>query len=295
MVTQGSSTIAVVGGGTMGSGIAQIAATAGFQVRLHDIGKEQLERATATIESSLARLVRGERLAAAAAEEARERLQLTDNLSEALDGATIIIEAVPEILDLKHEVIGRIAAAAPHSLIATNTSQFSITVLAAPLGDIGERFVGMHFFNPPVMMKLVEIIRGHRTSDATLAKAVEFARSLGKEPVVCQKDSPGFITTRAYAALRLECLRILEEGVASAEDIDRALKLGFNLPMGPLELGDFNGLDISLRAFTALAEAHGERFRPTVGLRNMVAAGKLGRKTGEGFYRYDTDGRRIDA
>ncbi len=191
-------------------------------------------------------------------------------------------------------MLGRIASIAPQALIATNTSQFSITVLAAPLGEVGERFVGMHFFNPPVMMKLVEIIRGQRTSDATLNAAVEFARQLGKEPVICQKDSPGFITTRAYAALRLECLRILEEGVATAEDIDRALKLGFNLPMGPLELGDFNGLDVSLRAFTALAEAHGDRFRPTVGLRNMVAAGKLGRKTGEGFYRYDADGSRIE-
>jgi 3-hydroxybutyryl-CoA dehydrogenase len=278
----------------MGSGIAQIAATAGFRVSLHDVGAEALDRAAAAIESSLARLVRGDRLEPALAEETQARLSLTDDFAQALDGAAIVIEAVPEILDLKHEVLGRIASIAPQALIATNTSQFSITVLAAPLGEVGERFVGMHFFNPPVMMKLVEIIRGQRTSDATLDAAVKFARRLGKEPVICQKDSPGFITTRAYAALRLECLRILEEGVATAEDIDRALKLGFNLPMGPLELGDFNGLDISLRAFTALAEAHGDRFRPTVGLRNMVAAGKLGRKTGEGFYRYDADGTRIE-
>jgi 3-hydroxybutyryl-CoA dehydrogenase len=294
MTTESSSSIAVVGGGTMGSGIAQIAATAGFQVSLYDVGAAELDRAAAAIESSLARLARSGRLEPALAEETRARLSLTDDFAQALDGATIVIEAVPEILDLKHEVLGRIAAIAPKALIATNTSQFSITVLAAPLGEIAERFVGMHFFNPPVMMKLVEIIRGQRTSDATLDAAIEFARRLGKESVVCQKDSPGFITTRAYAALRLECLRILEEGVATAEDIDRALKLGFNLPMGPLELGDFNGLDISLRAFTALAEAHGDRFRPTVGLRNMVAAGKLGRKTGEGFYRYDADGSRIE-
>jgi 3-hydroxybutyryl-CoA dehydrogenase len=143
------------------------------------------------------------------------------------------------------------------------------------------------------MMRLVELIRGLATTDETLERARAFAKSLGKEVVVCQKDSPGFITSRAYAAFRLECIRILEEGVATAEDIDTALKLGFNLPMGPLELGDFNGHDTYLHALTALEEAYGERFRPTEGLKAMVAAGRLGRKTGSGFYVYDESGQRI--
>jgi 3-hydroxybutyryl-CoA dehydrogenase len=279
----------------MGAGIAQIAATAGFDVALHDVGAAELERALAAVESSLTRLVGSKRLEPDAAAAARDRLRMTDDLLRAVDGTGIVVEAVPELLDLKHGVLERIVAAAPADcVIATNTSQFSITVLAASLGAAADRFVGMHFFNPPVMMKLVEVVRGERTSDETVDAAVAFAQRLGKETVVCQKDSPGFITTRAYAALRLECLRILEEGVATPEDIDKALKLGFNLPMGPLELGDFNGLDISLRVYSALAEAHGDRFRPTVGLRNMIAAGKLGRKAGEGFYRYDADGKRLE-
>jgi 3-hydroxybutyryl-CoA dehydrogenase len=142
------------------------------------------------------------------------------------------------------------------------------------------------------MMRLVEVVAGTLTRPEEVERAREFGRRLGKEVVVCRKDSPGFITSRAYAILRLECIKMLEEGVASAEDIDTALKLGFNFPMGPLELGDMNGLDTYLHAINGLAEAHGERFRPTVGLKNMVAANRLGRKTGAGFYEYAEDGTR---
>ena len=210
--------------------------------------------------------------------------------------AAVVVEAVPEILELKQEVLATVARVAPEdALLGTNTSQLSITTIGVPLGAAASRLVGTHFFNPPVMMALVELVRGLATSDETFARARAFAESLGKTVVACNKDSPGFITTRAYAALRLECLRMLEEGIASPEDIDTALRLGFNFPMGPLELGDFNGLDSFLRVLTSLEEAYGDRFRPTTGLRNMVAAGRLGRKTGQGFYRYDAAGTRIEA
>ena len=185
--------------------------------------------------------------------------------------------------------IGELAPAG--ALLGTNTSQLSITSIATALGDDAGRLVGIHFFNPPVMMRLVEIISGLQTAPAEVERARALAARLGKEAVVCRKDSPGFFTSRVYAILRLECVRMLEEGVATAQDIDTALKLGFNFPMGPLELGDMNGLDTYLHALEGLTEAYGDRFRPTVGLRNMVAANRLGRKTGAGFYEYDGDGR----
>ena len=277
----------------MGSGIAQVASMSGHDVALCDVGQAELDRAAAAVDHSLVRFVKAERTTPQEAEVSRARLSLTTSLEKALAGAEVVIEAVPEILDLKQEVLGRAAELADGAVLGTNTSQISITRIGSVLGDAAPRLVGIHFFNPPVMMRLVELVRGIATSDDTLERARAFAVGLGKEVVVCRKDSPGFITSRAYAAFRLECLRILEEGVASAEDIDTALKLGFNLPMGPLELGDFNGHDTYLHALTSLQEAYGERFRPTVGLRGMVAAGRLGRKSGIGFYRYDADGNRI--
>jgi 3-hydroxybutyryl-CoA dehydrogenase len=281
--------VAVLGAGTMGAGVAQLAAMHGHEVTARDVTDEQLDRARASIATSLERFARKDRLVGgddAAAVEAR--LTLTTDLAAAVRGADVVIEAVPEVLELKHEVLAQALEHAPaDALIGTNTSQLSITRIAAPFGDDAQRIVGVHFFNPPVMMRLVELIAGLLTSEQTVARAQEFAASLDRETVVCRKDSPGFITSRAYAILRLECLRMLEEGVATAEDIDKAMRLGFNFPMGPLELGDMNGLDTYLHAISALAEAHGDRFRPTVGLKNMVAAGRLGRKTGAGFYEYD--------
>lgn len=286
--------VCVLGGGIMGSGIAQLAATAGDDAVLLDVGEAELGRAFAAVESSLARFVRKGGLSEDEAAAARKRLSGTMELGEAAAGADVVIEAVPEVLDLKRDLWTRVLELAPGSaLLGTNTSQLSITSIAVALGEHAPRLVGMHFFNPPVMMRLVELIAGLRTDPGVVERARAFAEHLGKQVVVCRKDSPGFITSRAYAILRLECVRMLEEGIATAEDIDTALKLGFNFPMGPLELGDMNGLDTYVHAISGLAEAHGERFRPTVGLRNMVAAGRLGRKSGAGFYEYDESGRRV--
>ena len=286
--------IAVIGAGTMGSGIGQISASAGHEVTLQDVSESSLQAADAAITMSLARLVKAGKATEEEAAGARSRLHYVTEIKDAVSDASVVIEAVTERLSVKHAVFAEIIASAPaEALLGTNTSQLSITSIGAVLGDRATNLVGMHFFNPPVMMKLIEVVRGLLTSDATIERAREFATGLGKQVVVCQKDSPGFLTSRVSAIMRLECLRMLEEGLASPEDIDTAIKLAFNHPMGPLELGDYNGLDIYLDAVTGLAEAHGDRFTPTVGLRNMVAAGRLGRKTSHGFYRYGPDGQRI--
>ncbi len=288
-----SDRVAVVGGGIMGNGIAQLAAMAGDEAVIHDVDEAVLPRSRAAMQTSLARFVKRGTLNAVEAREALERITFTTDLPAAVDRAGVVIEAVSELLDVKRQVWTEIVTHAPRSaLLGTNTSQLSITSIASVLDADAHRLVGIHFFNPPVMMRLVELIAGTLTADAEVERARAFAGRLGKEVVVCRKDSPGFITSRAYAILRLECIRMLEEGVATAEDIDTALKLGFNFPMGPLELGDMNGLDTYLQAISSLAVAHGERFRPTVGLRNMVAANQLGRKTGAGFYTYNEDGTR---
>lgn len=285
--------VVVVGAGIMGNGIAQVAAMAGHEATMVDRDPEALARAEATIARSLDRFHAKDRITAEERADVVGRLTTGTDLSEAAALADVVIEAVPEVLELKESVLLQAAEAAPPSaLLGTNTSQLSITRLATTVGDAAERFLGMHFFNPPVMMRLVELVRGLHTSDETVERAREFSRGLGKEVVVCRKDSPGFITTRAYSALRQECMRMLEEGVASVEDIDTALKLGFNFPMGPFELSDFNGVDTYFHVLGHLEEVHGDRFRPTPTLRTMVAAGRLGRKTGQGFYRYNADGTR---
>ncbi|MDO9407705.1 3-hydroxyacyl-CoA dehydrogenase family protein [Patulibacter sp.] len=283
--------VAVLGAGIMGNGIAQLAVMAGDEAVAYDVAAPQLDRAGAAVEKSLARFVKSGRRTQEQADADRARLTFTTDLAEAVTGADVVIEAAPEILDLKQDLWRQVLEHAPaEALLGTNTSQLSITSIAAALGDEAHRLVGVHFFNPPVMMRLVEVIAGLQTDPAQVDRAKAFGEHVGKQVVVCRKDSPGFITSRAYAILRLECVRMLEEGVATAEDIDTALKLGFNFPMGPLELGDMNGIDTYVHAISGLEHAHGDRFRPTVGLRNMVAAGRLGRKTGAGFYDYDDEG-----
>ena len=283
--------VLVIGSGIMGNGIAQVSAMSGHETTLQDISAEQLDKARGTIETSLARFEKKGKIDGAGVAATWERLTLSEDLAGAADGAEVIVEAVPEKLELKREVIATAAAAAtPEALLGSNASQLSISKIAAGLGDTAPRIVGLHFFNPPVMMRLVEIVAAVRTSERTLERASEFCGSIGKETVICRKDTPGFITTRAYVALRLECIRILDEGIASAADIDKAMKLGFNLPMGPLELGDFNGLDTNLSVMEGMTEAYGERFRPPAAFKTMVSAGMLGRKTGAGFYDYSEDG-----
>jgi 3-hydroxybutyryl-CoA dehydrogenase len=278
----------------MGTGIAQLAAMTGHEVKLHDVSATQLSKAGQEVDRSLARFVKAGKMTETDADASRSRISHTGELSSAVADADVIVEAVPEILELKQQVLAEVLTCAPsHALLGTNTSQLSITKIGAELGPAASRLVGLHFFNPPVMMRLVELIAGLQTAADTLDRARAFATRLGREVVVCRKDSPGFITSRAYAILRLECVRMLEEGIATADDIDTALKLGFNFPMGPLELGDMNGLDTFLHALDGLSEAHGDRFRPTVGLRNMVAAGRHGRKSGLGYYAYDAEGRRV--
>lgn len=288
--------VAVVGAGIMGGGIAQVAAMAGHDVALRDVGDEPLARGRAAVDDSLARFVRSGKLTEQAAGEIAERIAWTTDLEQAVAGVEVVVEAVPEVLDLKRSVLTAVAAAAPsEAILGTNTSQLSISSIGAALGDDAERLVGMHFFNPAVLMRLVELVRGLRTSDETLNRAREFAELLGKEVVVCRKDSPGFLTSRISAILRQEAIRMLDEGLADAADIDRAIRLAFNHPMGPLELGDYNGLDTYLHALEGLAAAHGERFRPPVSLRNMVEAGRLGRKSGAGFYDYAEDATSPDS
>ena len=287
--------VAVLGAGTMGSGIAQLAAMHGHQVQNYDVTAGALDRAAQSVAASFRRFVRADRLDEDAVARATARISYGLDLPAAVASADVVVESVLEQLPLKRSVLHEAAQAAPDTcLLGSNTSQLSITAIAAGVDrETAPRVVGMHFFNPPVLMKLFELTRGQLTSDDTVKRTRAFAESLDREVVVLKKDIPGFITTRVSAAVRLECLRILEEGVASAEDIDKACKLGLNFPMGPLELGDFNGLDTFLSAAESLAAAHGDRYRPPAVLRNMVMAGLYGRKTGEGFYKYDADGRRL--
>lgn len=278
--------VAVIGAGTMGSGIAQLCAMHGLSVALVETQQDFLDRGTANIKKSLDRFVKSQKITSADSDAALARIRPSLSLEEAVATVDLVFEAVPEKLELKQDIFRRISkSAASHVIIATNTSQLSITSLALS-ADHPENVIGTHFFNPPVLMKLIEVIKGLKTSDETLRITLELCERLGKEVAVCNRDTVGFITSRAAAALRMECIRIYEEGIASIEDIDRAMRLGFNHPMGPFELADFNGLDVSLLNGLSLKEAYGERFNPPQSLRVRVNAGQLGRKTGSGWYDY---------
>jgi len=287
--------VTVIGAGTMGSGIAQVCAMADHEVRLFDSNADKIPVATDMMRSSLDRIYAKGGLRGDSSQGVLDRIQPMSSIGSACGGADVIFESVVERIEIKHDVFRQIVECAPNdAILATNTSQLSITRIGSPLGDAARRLVGMHFFNPPVLMRLVELVRGLKTDNETVDRAVKFTHGLGKETVVCRKDSPGFMTSRVSAIVRLECLRMVEEGVGTPADIDKALRLGLNFPMGPLELGDFNGLDTYLNVLESLEDAYGGRFRPPVILRNLVAAGRLGRKTGNGIYNYDTEGNRID-
>ena len=283
MENQSTRVIAVVGAGAMGSGIAQVAATSGFRVRLADVSAAALEKAVASIRKSLARLVKAGTISEADAAGALSRIEIAPDPAEAVRDAEAVIEAVPEDLALKREVFRRLdAAAPPGALLLSNTSELSIAEIASATNR-RDRVAGMHWFNPPPLMRLVEIVRAAETSDATVAAVEELSRRMGKETVVC-RDARGFVTSRALAAHVLECFRIAEEGIAAPKDIDTAIRLGLNYPMGPFELADYVGLDVLAAAARSLAEAHGARFAPPRILLERVEKGHLGVKTGKGFY-----------
>lgn len=280
--------IAVIGTGTMGRGIAYLSALAGFDTSIHDVDTAALDAAKASIESTLRKGVEKGKVTESQSREAMARVQLATDLEPAVRTADLIIEAIPESFDLKKDLLSQADLFCPEeTIIASNTSSLSITKLASAVERRG-RFVGMHFFNPPHAMKLVEIVRGERTSDETVAEARAVVEKMRKEPIVV-RDSPGFASSRLGLAIGLEAMRMLEEGVASAEDIDRAMVLGYNHPMGPLRLSDLVGLDVRLGIAEYLASTLGPRFEPPQLLRDMVAQGKLGKKTGQGFYRWDEE------
>ncbi len=279
--------ILVVGGGVMGSGIAQVIASAGFEVSIVEVTDEVLSAALARIEKGLARLLRRGAIGEQEAEAARARIDGGTDLEAAAQLADHVVETVVEDLAVKEEVLGRLdAACRPEVVFASNTSQFSISRLAAATSR-PDRVIGSHWFNPPPAMDLIELVRGVRTSDGTLALALELARRYGKQTIVCQKDTQGFITSRLIAILMLEAMRIVEEGVATVEDVDRACVLAFKHAMGPLATADFSGLDTTLKVAEAMSAHYGERFLPPQNLRTLVSAGSLGRKSGDGFSRYD--------
>ncbi len=278
--------VTVLGAGTMGAGIAQACAAVGHAVTMVDADEAALERGRTAIQTSLARLVRKGTLDQAAAERIASHVTTSVERAAALAEADVVVEAVTEDLGVKRALWAEIGAhAGPGALLATNTSSLSVTEIAG-FGGHPERTCGLHFFNPVPVLPLVEVVRGERTSDATLQRAVAFASGLGKTPIVC-RDTPGFIVNRLLIPYVNDAVHALAEGVADPTDIDAAMKLGANLPIGPLALADLIGLDVTLAAIESLHRETGDpRFRPAPLLRRLVRAGKLGRKTGEGIHRY---------
>ena len=285
------STIAVLGAGTMGRGIAHVSATGGYATRLYDPAPEALDSALATIGRNLDKGVSLGKVPADEAEAAKARIDTASDLATAVTGADLVIEAVPESMELKVRIFKEVAAnASQEAIFASNTSALSITEMAAASGR-PERFAGMHFFNPVHLMRLVEIIRGLETSEDTIETIAEVSRRMGKQTVLVN-EAPGFVTSRINALIGNEAFRMLEQGVASAADIDLALKLGLNHPMGPFEMVDLVGLDVRLSILEHLSSTLGEAYRPNRLLMQYVKAGRYGRKVGRGVYEYDDEGRR---
>ena len=279
--------VAVLGAGTMGRGIAQAAAQNGCSVKLLDATLDRAHAARDAIDAQVAKLVEKGKLSALQADELLVRIEPVAERAQAVKDADIVVEAAPEDLALKRTLFAALKREAPpHALLGSNTSSLSITAIAAGSGA-EDRVIGLHFFNPVPVMALLEIVRGEATSAATVAAAQAFARQLGKEPILV-RDAPGFATSRLGVLLGLEAMRMVQEGVASAEDIDKAMELGYRHPMGPLKLTDLVGLDVRLAIAEHLhRELKSAAFEPPQILRDMVKAGKLGRKSGAGFYTYE--------
>jgi len=284
-------TIAVIGAGTMGHGIAQVAAASGFRVVLNDVDREALARGVRSIEGNLDKGIRLGKLTEDDRDRTLQHIRGTTKLEECA-AADLIIEAAPEKLDLKQNILRQLETASDHPFIfASNTSSLSITEIAAA-SRRPEAVIGMHFFNPVHIMRLVEIVVGKKTSDETVQTVIGAGSKMRKEPIVV-KDVPGFASSRLGVALGLEAMRMVEQGVASARDIDTAMELGYNHPMGPLKLTDLVGLDVRLNIAEYLhRELGSETFRPPEVLRRMVSEGKLGKKTGQGFYDWTTEDAR---
>lgn len=278
--------VTVVGAGAMGHGIAQVAAAAGFDVCLSDVTQAAVDHGLARIADNLDRALAKGKINERERDDLLAHLHGEPDLRIAASQADLLIEAVPENADLKRDVFRRAAETAPvHAIFATNTSSIPLGQLVAAVPN-GERFVGLHFFNPVHLQPLLEIVRAGSTSEDTLQAALEFATRVGKDPIVV-RDVAGFASSRLGIALGLEAIRMVEEGVASAADIDKAMELGYRHPMGPLKLTDLVGLDVRLAIAETLArEIDPQRFAPPKLLRELVAAGKLGKKSGEGFYKY---------
>ncbi len=294
MADERSGTVAVIGAGTMGHGIAQVSAMAGYDVVLFDPQPGAVERALAKIGDNLDKGVERGKLSTDAASAALARFRqgaAASSIADAVKDAWLMIEAVPEKMEIKHALFGEAFAAAPATaILATNTSSLSVTRIAEATGA-PERVIGLHFFNPVHIMKLLEVVRGERTSEKTLARSLDYARAIGKEPIVVT-DTPGFASSRLGVILGLEAMRMVEQGVASPQDIDRAMELGYNHPMGPLKLTDVVGLDVRLGIAEYLhRELGGDQYRPPEILRRLVAEGKLGKKSGEGFYDWREPGK----
>ena len=290
MANQGAdniTTVAVIGAGTMGHGIAQVCAMAGCTTRLTDVGQAQVDAGLAMITANLDKGIARAKLSEAQKQDTLARLSGTASLEDAVRGADLVVEAAPEKLELKRDIFTRVAAVVSEdAILGTNTSSLSITQIAAPI-PAPSRVIGLHFFNPVHIMKLLEIVVGEQTSDAVVACMRAFAGRIEKEPIVV-RDAPGFATSRLGLVIGLEAIRMVEQGVASAEDIDKAMTLGYGFPMGPLKLTDLVGLDVRLSIAEYLAKTleQGRHFEPPQLLRDMVAAGKLGKKSGQGFYEW---------